>query len=106
MRAVVAAEDAEAYDAADAEFHFAIFSASGNILIERLSSILGPLYEVSFRLQRQAGGTLHEAITVHSAVHDAIVAGDAERARRAMERILAQASNEIATVTVQKPLPG
>ena len=106
MRAVVAADDAEAYDAADVEFHFAIFSASGNILVERLSSILGPLYAVSFRLQRQVGTTLHEAIGAHAAVHDAIVAGDAPRARRAMERILAQASNEIATVTVPQPLPG
>ena len=106
MRAVVAADDAEAYDAADVEFHFAIFSASGNILVERLSSILGPLYAVSFRLQRQVGTTLHEAIGAHAAVHDAIVAGDAPRARRAMERILAQASNEIATVTVPQLLPG
>ena len=107
MRTVVAAEDAEAYDAADVEFHFAIFSASGNILIERLSSILGPLYAVSFRLQRQvAGGEVREAITAHTAVHDAIVAGDAVRARRAMEAILAQASSEIATVAVQEPLPG
>jgi enamine deaminase RidA (YjgF/YER057c/UK114 family) len=35
-----------------------------------------------------------------------IVAGDAVRARRAMEAILAQASSEIATVAVQEPLPG
>ena len=104
MRAVVAAEDADAYDAADGQF-------TSHLQREResdptASSILGPLYQVSFRLQRQVGGTLHEAISVHTAVHDAIVAGDAKRARRAMERILAQASSEIATVTVPKALPG
>ena len=106
MREVVEANDAEAYDAADVEFHSAVFSASGNILIERLSSILGPLYEVSFRLQRQAGGTLEQAMAVHAAVHDAIVAGDGRRARRAMETILTYASSEIATVTVHNPPTG
>jgi DNA-binding FadR family transcriptional regulator len=105
MQAAVAAEDAEAYGSADAEFHFAIFSASGNVLIEHLSSILGPLYQVSFRVQRQAGGTLQEAIAVHAAVYDAVVARDAKRARRAMEHILSQASSEIATVAVRKPAP-
>jgi DNA-binding FadR family transcriptional regulator len=102
MRSAVDADDADGYRASDAEFHFAIFSASGNILIERLSSILGPLYDFSFRVQMQAGGTLQQAISLHVAVYDAIVAGDATRARRAMERILSKASTEIATVKVRK----
>jgi DNA-binding FadR family transcriptional regulator len=103
MQAAVNGDDADGYRASDAEFHFAIFTASGNILIERLSSILGPLYDFSFRVQMQAGGTLRQAIDLHIAVHDAIVAGDTTRARRAMERILSKASSEIATVKVRKP---
>lgn len=103
MRASVAAEDGAAYRAADTEFHFAIFSASGNILIERLGAILGPLYDVSFRVQMQAGGTFQDAIAVHTALYEAIVAGDGTRARRAMEQILSLAASEIAAVTAREP---
>jgi GntR family galactonate operon transcriptional repressor len=106
MRAAVAAEDADAYRAADAEFHFAIFSASGNVLIERLSSILGPLYDASFRVQMEAGGTLPHAIAIHTAVYEAIVAGDGTGARRAMEQILSLASSEIAAATVRRSPQG
>jgi len=103
MGAAVAAEDDAAYRAADTEFHFAIFSASGNVLIERLGAILGPLYDVSFRVQMQAGGTLQHAIAIHTALYDAIVAGDGTRARRAMEHILTLAAGEIAAVTAREP---
>jgi DNA-binding FadR family transcriptional regulator len=106
MRAAVAAEDADAYRAADAEFHFAIFSASGNVLIERLSSILGPLYDASFRVQMAAGGTLKHAIAIHTAVYEAIVAGDGTGARRAMKQILSLASSEIAAATVRRSPQG
>ena len=103
MRVAAAAEDAETYRAVDAEFHLAIFSASGNMLIERLGSILGTLYDPSFRVQMQVGLTFREALSLHAAVYEAIVSGDGPRARDAMERILNQASSEIALMSHRKP---
>jgi DNA-binding FadR family transcriptional regulator len=103
MRVAAAAEDAEAYRVIDAEFHFAIFSASGNMLIERLGSILGTLYDASFRVQMQVGVTFQEALSLHAAVHEAISSGDGPGAGQAMERILNQASSEIALISRRKP---
>ncbi len=48
MRAVE--KPSEAFFAADAAFHDAIFSASGNTLFDRLSTIIGPLMRTSFEL--------------------------------------------------------
>jgi DNA-binding FadR family transcriptional regulator len=103
MRIAVASEDADAYRAVDAEFHFAVFSASGNMLIERLSSILGPLYDATFRAQMQVGGTHSEALARHAAVYEAILAGDPGRAGEAMEQILSRASSEIAAISRRRP---
>ena len=38
---------------ADAEFHAALLAASGNSLFERLSTIIGPVLDVSFKVQAQ-----------------------------------------------------
>jgi DNA-binding FadR family transcriptional regulator len=87
--------NATGYAAADADFHLAIFAASGNTLIERLSNILAPLLEASIRLQATVGVPLESAIVMHAAIHDAIVAGDSAKAHRAMEGVLTLASHEI-----------
>jgi DNA-binding FadR family transcriptional regulator len=89
-----AVDDRDLFFAADVEFHLAIFSASGNALIDRLSTILGPLLEASFRMQRDTVGDPEGLVGVHNAVFDAIVAGDAPRARDAMEALLARASDK------------
>ena len=94
--------DSEAYAAADADFHVAIFAASGNALIDRLSTILGPLFEASFRLHGQAGGPTASSVAIHEAVYDAIVARDSVKARRAMETILTLASTQITRVYLTK----
>jgi DNA-binding GntR family transcriptional regulator len=47
--------------------------------------------------------TFQEALAMHAAVCEAIVSGDGPRAREAMERILNQASSEIALVSQRKP---
>jgi GntR family transcriptional regulator, galactonate operon transcriptional repressor len=106
MRTAVAAEDGDTYRTVDAEFHFAIFRASGNMLIERLSSILGPLYDATFRVQMQSGPPFTPGLAIHVAVYDAIVAGDGPRARQAMEHILDRASNEIAALNRRNPSAG
>src|SRR5205085_1342290 len=55
----------EGFFSADIEFHLAIFSASRNALIDRLSNILAPLMEASFRVQQKAGAALEHGIVLH-----------------------------------------
>jgi GntR family galactonate operon transcriptional repressor len=92
MRSAV--DDRDRFFDADVEFHVAIFTASGNTLIERLGTIVGPLLEASFRVQRQTAGDPEGLIHTHNDVFDAIVDGDAPRARQAMEVLLNDASEK------------
>jgi DNA-binding FadR family transcriptional regulator len=57
-------------------------------------------------VQMAAGGTLQHAIAIHTAVYEAIVAGDGTGARRAMKQILSLASSEIAAATVRRSPQG
>lgn len=92
--------DRDRFFAADVEFHLAIFSASGNTLIDRLSTILGPLLDASFRLQSGAVASPLDFVAVHEAVYDAIMSADVERARRSMERLLMGVTEHIAQITL------
>jgi DNA-binding FadR family transcriptional regulator len=87
--------DADRFYAADVEFHLSIFAASGNTLIDRLSTILGPLLEASFRSQRYVQAARETLVAVHEAVYKAIVDGDGERARRSMESLLIRAGDQV-----------
>ncbi|HZP19223.1 MAG TPA: FadR/GntR family transcriptional regulator [Bauldia sp.] len=98
--------DPHAFFAADAEFHVAMCAASGNTLIDRLSFVLAPLYEASFRIQQEAGPTHQALIPVHEAVYDAIRTGDSAGAGRAIETILeaaATAATQVAIDRMEKP---
>ena len=90
--------DPDRFYTADVEFHLAIFSASGNTLIDRLSTILGPLLEASFRRPRSIVTSRETLVAVHEAVYKAITDGDAERAQRSMESLLISAGDQIAKV--------
>jgi GntR family transcriptional regulator, galactonate operon transcriptional repressor len=90
-----AVDDADRFYVADVEFHLSIFSASGNTLIDRLSTILGPLLEASFRRQRYTRTSRETLVAVHEAVYKAIDDGDGERARRSMESLLIRAGDQI-----------
>lgn len=87
----------EQFYEADVEFHLAIFAASGNDLIDRMSTILRPLLEASFKLQSEANAVrgLVDGYGVHAAVFDAIAARAPERARNAMLNLLDRAVSEI-----------
>ena len=87
--------DADAFIRADAEFHIAVFAASGNDLIDRLSTILRPLLDTSFPLQSTAEEDQATAVVAHAEVFDAIVARKPAKARKAMEGILATASEAL-----------
>jgi DNA-binding FadR family transcriptional regulator len=87
-----ALDDPDAFRLADVEFHLAVFAASRNALIDRMSQVIAPLLDASLRVQQEAGGSLVEALAEHQAIYDAVAAGDAVRARQAMELVIAKAS--------------
>ncbi len=84
-----------AYLQADVEFHAALLTASGNGLFERLSTIIGPILEMSFTLQAEEGWRLKIGVEQHAAVYDAIERGDAKAARSTMEEIVSTAQGTI-----------
>lgn len=96
------AGDIAAFSTADAEFHMAIFAASGNALIERLSHILGPLLAMSIQAQGRFGMELPDSIAMHAEIHEAIVAGDVAKAKAALAGVLRQASEEAAKLVEER----
>lgn len=84
---------------ADIEFHMAIFEASGNMLIDRMSIILRPLLEASFKIQSNANleRGLDDGYDVHLGVYEAIASHDGMAAKRAMEILLDRAVTEVYT---------
>ena len=90
----------EAFRHADAGFHVAVFAASGNEFISRLSDILGPLLQASFQLHDQARGKdiNAEGVPMHEMIYAAIVAGNGVKARREMENLLSAVSRDIAEI--------
>jgi len=96
------AGDIAAFSTADAEFHMAIFAASGNALIERLSHILGPLLAISIQAQGRFGMELPASIAMHAEIHQAIVAHDVTRAKAALDGVLNQATDEAAQLMEER----
>jgi DNA-binding FadR family transcriptional regulator len=92
--------DTEAFRDADARFHAAVFMASGNQIIERLSDTIGPMLRASFLAQDQARGMQPAAsvIPAHESIYDAILAGNGTSARHEMEALLSEASREVAAI--------
>lgn len=92
-----AQSDAIRFYGADIRFHLAIFAASGNALIDRMSTILRPLLEASFRIQQGSGirRGLDEGYEVHARVCEAICAREAVTARTAMQALLSRALSEV-----------
>ncbi len=83
---------------ADAEFHAALLAASGNSLFERLSTIIGPVLDVSFKLQAQQAWRFTISVEQHAAVYEAIARGDPQTARNTMEEIVSTAQDTIGRV--------
>jgi DNA-binding FadR family transcriptional regulator len=95
-----AVSDTDAFRDADAKFHAAVFMASGNQIIDRLSDIIGPMLKASFLAQDKARGMQPAAavIPAHESICNAIVAGNGANARREMETLLSRASREVAAI--------
>lgn len=91
-------EDVAGFYDFDTEFHAALFAASGNSLIDRLSEVIGAVLRTSFDIQSKTRPSYRHAVAQHDTLYAAIAKGDAGQARRAMEDILAVASGEVEQV--------
>lgn len=85
QRTVATFDDLDAYNDADAEFHYTVMEQSGNLLAANITHILFARARESARF---TGAVTHEAMVLtldeHKAVLDAIVSGDAELAAAKM----------------------
>ena len=91
---------------ADREFHVALLTASGNGLFERLSTIIGPVLIMGFRLQAQASPSFEVALEQHTAVYEAVAGGDPETARNTMEKILTTANATVNRIIREREQSG
>ena len=88
------------FSLADAEFHFADLRGERQHPDRAAEHDPRAALEASFRLQAQVGGhAANTSVAIHQAVYDAIVAGDRQARRGAMESVLALASTEVRHVS-------
>jgi DNA-binding FadR family transcriptional regulator len=85
-------DDVDAYNEADAEFHYAIMEQSGNRLAANITRILFARARESSRFTGTPGADqVHHAVDEHRAILEAIVAEDGEAAAQAMRDHIAKA---------------
>jgi GntR family transcriptional regulator, galactonate operon transcriptional repressor len=94
-----ATDDVNTFYEADTEFHSAIFAASGNALIDRLSTVIQPVLLASFMLQAKTDPPFEHSLMLHENLYRMIVQHDPGRAREAMEEILSVAASEVKALT-------
>lgn len=82
-------DDRTAFAEADARFHVAVFAASGNSLIDRLSTIIAPLLEIGATVPSSVEANPAWAAGRHDRVLMAIAGRDAEVAQATMSEVLA-----------------
>lgn len=88
---------------ADQRFHHELFSASGNSPLASLSSTIGAAVNLTTTFKARASKTPRDAQEEHRAVLDAIVEGDGEKARQAMQTLLANAHRDMKPDSSTKP---
>ncbi len=93
MRA--AAEEPEACIERDVEFHQLLAAASGNVLLPLVLGPVGRLLVASRLATIHNPGAIERSIAAHTEILDRVEAGDAEGARRSMQRHLEQVGDEI-----------
>ena len=87
--------DGDVFVEADMRFHRAILEASGNDILEQMSSVVFPVLVMSFRATSRPPGRARASVPKHRAILDAIREGDPKRAGRAMRRVVGDAAREI-----------
>jgi DNA-binding FadR family transcriptional regulator len=84
----------------DIEFHVAVLHASGNPFFAQFKDVISTALHTSIRFTNKIAG--HAAdLPAHAAVFDAIAAGDALRARRAMDELITLTRRLIVKPSVQ-----
>jgi len=81
--------------AADLEFHEAIFAATHNIFLVSLGAAIGTALQLSFSLSQTRKPMPGLEVSLHRAVCEAILAGDASSAERAMRDLLAESRHTL-----------
>ncbi|MEP0321999.1 FadR/GntR family transcriptional regulator [Bauldia litoralis] len=94
MRAAV--DDGDRFHDADVAFHVAVFTASGNALIDRLSTIVEPVLQVSSTVQGSASERTAWAGD-HERVATAIANHDADGAEAAMRYVVEMYNGEVSS---------
>lgn len=90
------AGDLRAYLAADVVFHSTLMKASGNEMIAALDGVVAEVLTGRTEHDLMPAQPRTEAIRLHADVATAVVSGDPEAARAAMEAIIAEAAQAIA----------
>lgn len=84
IRALETTNDFEELRRRDTEFHLRIASMAGNRFLQRTMSVLHEMLGSGMETTLKIPGRLEKSRTEHRRIADAIVAGDAAAARRAM----------------------
>ncbi len=95
MQDSLAARDPEAFRQADVRFHDAVLTAAKNAMMAQLSDIVTESLHLLHSQEVTTEQLDPRAVALHVAVAEAIVAGDAERARAAMTALVDMAETRI-----------
>ena len=94
----IAGEDLEAGVEPDLRFHQSILKATENKFLVSLGALIESALAASFRLSSSYPGAKSNSLPLHKAVLDAIRAGNADKARKAMRILLTSAVDDIKRV--------
>jgi len=92
------AEDYEAFDRADMQFHQAIVRACGNDLLEQMSHVVYSALLVSFNATSRLPGRAKASLPRHRAILEAIQGRHAQRAVQSMRRLVQSTARLIETL--------
>jgi DNA-binding FadR family transcriptional regulator len=82
----------------DVAFHAVLLQASGNLLLVQMSKALSALLQTSFEVSTQSASGPVGSLPLHGQVLEAVAAGDADAAERAITRIIDGAQADIEQV--------
>jgi DNA-binding FadR family transcriptional regulator len=95
MEGASAAGDFDAFTEADVRFHSTLLRASGNIMIEQLAALIATSLQVRESSLARGGGVSSDALADHRQVAEAIIAGDPNAAREAMQALLEVGTRDV-----------
>ena len=96
------ADNVDGFYEADRTFHLSVLAACHNQFISRLSSVVGTILALTFRIQSRADAVLEIGLPAHREVAERIRAGDKRGAEKAMRATLLQGRKNLDDVTGRK----